>query len=347
MKTYKDLFIKIVSFDNLLQAAHRAAKGKRERACVLIFFYKLEDNLYRLREQLLSGTYKPGEYDTFYIYQPKTRMISAAPFRNRVVHHALIKIVGPLLERGFIFDSYANQKGKGTHKAIFRYQDFLQKYRYVLKCDIKKYFPSIDHDILKNLVRKRIACPPTLGLIDTIIDGSNPQEKVYHYFLGDTLFTPTERPRGLPIGNLTSQVFANYYLDPLDHFVKETLRCRAYVRYVDDFVLLADSKSQLWEWKREIARFLQSHRLKLHPRRCQVYPAKAVNRFLGQVVFRTHRRLPSENVRRFAKRLKRWREHPPGNLQQRLAAWTGHARQANTKGLLKSLGLGKFPKGRG
>ena len=283
-------------------------------------------------------------YHTFQIYDPKPRLISAAPFGDRVVHHALLNIIGPLLGRSFIYDSYANQVGKGTHKAIRRYQHFLKQFKFELKCDIKSYFPSIDHKILKSLIRKRIACPRSLWLIETIIDGSNPQPRVCDYFPGDSLFTPFERRAGLPIGNLTSQFFGNYYLNPLDHFIKETLRCKAYLRYVDDFVLFSDSKLQLREWKGNIRIFLGDFRLKLQPKRCHIYPSHQGIRFLGQVVYRTHRRLAADNVRKFKKRLRIWKKHPPLNLQQRLASWVGHASQANTFSLLVSLGLDNFRK---
>jgi len=340
MKTHKHLFAKIVAFENLLLAAQKAAAGKREQFYVMDFFYRLEENLWQLQEELQTQSYQPGQYSTFQIYEPKPRLISAAPFRDRVVHHALINVIGPLFERSFIFDSYANRVDKGTHRAIRRYQHFLRDYRYALKCDIRKYFPSIDHQILKALIRRRIADAQTLWLIDAIIDGSNPQEPVTDYFTNDDLFTPLERRKGLPIGNLTSQFFANLYLNPLDHFVKEILRCLAYLRYVDDFVLLANSKAELWAWREQIALFLQSLRLKLHPHHCYIFPARVGWRFLGQRVFRTHRLLLAENVRRFKRRRRLWQESPPDNLEQRLASWVGHASQADTYYLLQVLALG-------
>ncbi len=207
----------------------------------------------------------------------------------------------------------------------------------MLKCDIKKYFPSIDHAVLKSLIRKRISCSRTLWLIDTIIDCSNPQEKVCEYFPGDDLFVPHERRKGLPIGNLTSQFFANFYLNPLDHFIKEQLHCKAYLRYVDDFDLFSNSKQQLWEWKEKIIIFLYDYRLNLHPTRCQIHPTISEYRFLGQVVFKTHRLLPGANIRKFKNRLKKWSKTQPTNLQQRIASWMGHAIQANAHYLLTSL----------
>lgn len=337
MKTAKNLYAKITSFENLLLAAHKAAKGKRERYCVLRFFEKLEDHLYQLQDELNDCSYQPGTYSTFFIYEPKKRMISAAPFRDRVVHHALINVIGPVLEKSFIYDSYANRVGKGTHRAIHRYQHYLRTFDYVLKCDIKKYFPTIDHEILKQMMRRKIGDRQTLSLIDTIIDHSNAQEFVRDYFPGDSLFAPIERRKGLPIGNLTSQYFANFYLDGFDHFVKETLKCNGYLRYVDDSVLFGNSKHELWVWLKKIDQYLEKLRLKLNAKRVMVYPTSAATSFLGQVVFQSHRRLCSKNVRRFYKRWHAWQIAPPGNMEQRFASWVGHALQADTRGLLAQL----------
>ncbi|MEK7728837.1 MAG: reverse transcriptase domain-containing protein [candidate division KSB1 bacterium] len=340
MKTFTNLFAKITSFENLLLAAHKAAQGKRERPYVLLFFERLEDNLWRLQEELEAQTYRPGQYSTSRIYAPKPRLISAAPFRDRVVHHALINVIGPLFERSFIFDSYANRVGKGTHRAIRRYQHFLRLYEYVLKLDFKKYFPSIDHEILKALLRRRIGDLKALWLIDAIIDGSNEQESPMDYFAGDDLFTPITRQRGLPIGNLTSQFFANVYLDPLDHFIKEQLHCRAYLRYVDDSALFSQRKAELHAWREQVSVFTaEHHRIKLHHKHCYIYPARVGRHFLGQKVFRTHRLLAAVNVRSFKTRLRGWQESAPENLEQRLASWQGHAEQADTFRLRAALGL--------
>ncbi|MCP4300601.1 MAG: RNA-directed DNA polymerase, partial [Gammaproteobacteria bacterium] len=205
-----------------------------------------------------------------HIKDPKPRRISAAPFRDRVVHHALCHEVEPIFERGFIHDSYANRCGKGTHAGVERYERFRGGAAYVLRCDIYRYFPAIDHLILKQDLRRRITSSGTLWLLDTIIDGSNPQEPVLLRFPGDDLLTPVERRRGLPIGNLTSQFLANVYLDSLDHFVKEILRCRRYLRYVDDFALFHDDAGQLQEWQDRIRAFLTGRRLILHPEKTRI-----------------------------------------------------------------------------
>jgi len=166
MKTYKNLFAQLVSFENLYTAAQKAARGKREKLGVMLFFMKLEENLFHLQAELSTQRYCPGAYRSFSIYDPKPRMISAAPFRDRVVHHAMMNVIESILQRSLIFDTYANRVDKGTHRAIRRFQYYMQQYRFVLKCDIKKYFPSIDHEILKNLLRKRIGDPCVLWLID-------------------------------------------------------------------------------------------------------------------------------------------------------------------------------------
>jgi retron-type reverse transcriptase len=337
MKTCKNLFPQIVSFENLYDAANKAAHGKREKFSVMKFFSKLEENLFQLRDLLSSRQYVPGTYRAFFIYDPKPRLISAAPFSDRVIHHALMNVIGPILERSLIFDTYANRLGKGTHRAIRRFQEYARRYRFLLKCDIRKYFPSIDHKILKSLIRRLIGDRHVLWLIDAIIDHSNQQVEVLDYFPGDDLLTPVEQRKGLPIGNLTSQNLANYYLSPLDHFVKEVLRCRAYVRYVDDFALFSDDKDQLRGWLAEIHIFLERLRLKLHRRRSLISSSDGESRFLGQIVKPSCRRLRGENVRKFTRRLKRWQAQPPQNVKQRITSWLGHARQADSAALIRAL----------
>ena len=236
----RDLFDRIASFTALQAAALRAVRGKRAKPGASAFLANLEKEVLRLERELRNDRYGPGRYKTIEIRDPKHRIVSAAPFRDRVVHQAFCAVCEPVFERGFIHDSYANRKGKGTHRAITRYEAFRGRFRYVLRCDVYRYFPAIDHEILKADIRRRIACDRTLALADRIIDGSNPQEAVNEYFNGDNLFTPFERRRGLPISNLTSQFFSNLYLDGLDHFCKEVLRVKGYVRYVDDFALFHD-----------------------------------------------------------------------------------------------------------
>jgi len=315
----------------------RAICGKRGKPGAASFMANLERNLLRIERALRDGTWRGGGYTVIEVRDPKPRMVSAAPFADRVVHHALCSVVEPLFERGFIADSYANRKGFGTHRCVARYEHYRDRYRHVLRCDIYRYFPSIDHAILKQDLRRRIACAPTLALLDAIIDGSNPQEPVNMIFPGDDLFAPHVRRRGLPIGNLTSQLFGNVYLDGLDHFVREVLRAPGYVRYVDDFALFHDDPQVLEQWRIKIARYLEGRRLVLHPGKTHVVPCAEPAGFLGFVLHGNgHRRLPEDNVRRFRNRLRglrdRWRAGTieADEIGQRAQSWIAHAGHANT-----------------
>ncbi len=343
MKTHNRLFEQICSFENLLNASRKAQCGKRFQAEVARFNFHRERELYRLQEELQTRNYQPGAYHEFYIYEPKLRKISAAPYRDRVVHHALCNVIEPIFDRTFIFDSYACRKGKGTHKAVNRFTEFSRKNRYVLKCDIKKYFPSIDHDILKAMFRRKIRDVQTLWLMNLIVDGSNAQEQVLEYFEGDDLLTPLNRKRGIPIGNLTSQFFANIYLNGFDHFVKEDLRCRHYIRYVDDFVVLDSAKERLHQVKAEMERYLAKLRLKLHSYKCQIFPVKAGTDFLGYQIFPSHRRLRKSSVTRARRRFKRLqKDYSTGKISQHdvnqsVQSWLGHVRHADTYGLRRAI----------
>jgi hypothetical protein len=210
------------------------------------FEYPLADHLLELQSQLLSSSYQPGQYEHFTIHEPKRRKISAAPFRDRVVHHALCNIIEPRFERRFIPDSYANRLGRGSHRAVDRFQQFACRYTYALRLDIVKHFPSIDHEILQTILAKGIPEEDVMELVDKIIasgDGVLDEEYEMCWFPGDDLLACC-RPRGLPIGNLTSQFWSNCYLHPFDQFVKRELSCPAYLRYVDDIRCIAPAGSR-------------------------------------------------------------------------------------------------------
>jgi retron-type reverse transcriptase len=245
MKRVGNLWPQIVAFDNLLLAYRKARKGKGRKRSVAEFALGLETELLRLQRELSTGEYRPGEYRLFMIYEGKPRTIAAAPFPDRVVHHALMNLVEPPLDRQFVFDSYACRKGKGVHQAVDRYQAWAQRYRYALKMDVRQYFPSIDHLLLKEKLQARIKDARVLDLFDRIIDTAPPVEGVAYGFPGDDLLTPLERRTGIPIGNLTSQFLANLYLDDFDHWMKEQQRQPAYLRYVDDMIVLDDDKGRL------------------------------------------------------------------------------------------------------
>lgn len=337
------LFPRIIAFPNLLLAAKRASRGKRFRPNVAQFSLSMEEELHALRQDLISHRYRPGTYRTFVLREKKPRLISAAPFRDRVVHHALCNIIEPLVERSFLFDSYACRKEKGTHAAIERASHYARRFPYILKADIAQYFPSIDHEVLLNQLRRYLWDEDALWLVKTIIDGSNPQPEAAWYFPGDDLFTPMERRRGLPIGNQTSQFFANVYLNGLDHFVKEELRLPGYIRYVDDVLVFARDKPQLHETLAAMRTYCEGLRLTLHARKCVVGPTRAGFTFLGQRIFPTHRRLEAGNVRRFVRRLRQYHLHVrQGSLSLegvrcRVQSWIGHAKHADTVRLRRQL----------
>ena len=336
MKRANNLWAAVTSFGNLDRAASRAAKGKRLQTNVAQFLFDRERQLFQLQDELLSHAYQPGGYRTFEIYEPKRRMISAAPFRDRVVHHALCGVLEGVFEPSFIFDSYACRHGKGTHAAINRFQSFARKHRYVLQCDVRKFFPSVDHEILKRLIARKVKDKDVLWLAGRIIDCANKQESTGFFFPGDDLLTAGERRCGLPIGNQTSQFFANVYLNPFDHFVQEKLGAGCYVRYVDDFAIFSDDKRWLAEVRQKSSEFLAGHRLKLHPNKSVISRTQDGNRFLGFRIFPNHRLVSRENVQRMKRRLRKMQlEFQRGELngpeiRQRIVSWIGHVAHADS-----------------
>jgi retron-type reverse transcriptase len=344
-KIYQNLYEQVVSPLNLWFAYKDAARGKRYKPAAAHFEYDLEKNLIELEKELTGETYQPGEYHNFYIHKPKRRLISAAPFRDRVVHHALMNIIEPLFERQFIFDSYANRKGKGTHKALDRCTYFLRRYRYVMHLDVRQFFPSIDHEFLVGILSCSIGDKRVTNLVNKIIaSGAGVQAGEYKmvYFPGDDIFS-ANRPRGLPIGNLTSQHWANVYLNQLDQHAKRVLKCRAYIRYVDDILLFANDKRTLHNWRAEIISFLITLRLKIHESKAQPRPTKTGIPFLGFQVFSTHRRIRPQNGYAFQRHLKRMiLDVRNGNITQkefsgRLVSWFNHAGYGDTWGLKYSI----------
>ena len=343
------MFSIIAGWDNLLLAYQKAGRGKRGRGSVAAFEYHLEDNLYRLQEELQTQSYRPGGYNSFFIHEPKRRLISAAPFRDRVVHHALCNVIEPLFEPGFIEDSYANRVGRGTHRARNRCQEYARRFRYVLSCDVRQFFPSLDHAILRAQLARKITDTQVLWLIDQILqsgEGVLSEQYKMVYFPGDDLLAAL-RPRGLPIGNLTSQFWANVYLNPFDHFVKRRLRCKGYVRYVDDFLLFADDKPTLWAWKAALEEELARYRLTIHPG-AQPHPVTEGIPFLGFHILPDRRRLKRRKGVHFQRRFKQLvRQYQRGEISlERMNAsvqgWVNHARFGNTVGLRKKI-LGSQP----
>jgi len=329
---------KLTTLYNLELAFHKAAAGRRGRASVAEFERNLEVNLPLLREELVEERYRPGQYVSFHIHDPKKRLISAAPFRDRVVHHALVNMIEPIFERKFIFDTYANRKGKGTHKALDRCTYFMRRYRYVLPLDIRQFFPSIDHQVLLDMLFQVVADARVQNLCRQIVAsglGVLRDEYEMVYFPGDDLLSAS-RPRGLPIGNLTSQFWANVYLNPLDQFIKRQLKCRAYLRYVDDMLLFSNDKHGLHAWRQAVIDFVAGLRLTVHENSAQPRPCRVGVPFLGFQVYPDHRRLKRRKVVHARRRLKALAaRYQAGQIDSEkvrahIVAWTNHACHGDT-----------------
>ena len=338
-KTYGSLFPRIYDFQALHDAYCRARAGKRDRPEVQRFEQDLEGNLIELQNELIWGTYRTGEYRTFEIHEPKARRVAALPFRDRVVQHSLVAVIEPIWEARFVHDSYACRPGRGTHRGADRAQQMLRQVKrrhgrvVVLKGDVKSYFASIDHAILKRLLRRRIRCARTLALLDQIIDSSNQINA-----------TPGV---GLPIGNLVSQLAANIYLHELDAFVKHELREKHYVRYMDDFVIVHHDKAHLHAVRERIDRFL-GDRLRLQTNaKTQIYPVGLLRGrsldFLGYQMWPTHRRMRRSSIVRISRTLRKLqRLYERGQIgldrvRASVQSWLAHAAHADARGLCARL----------
>lgn len=345
MKRYGGLYQKTCSFENLYLAYLKARKGKRYKDEILKFGYHLEANLLKLQEELLNQSYKHGSYRTFIVNDSKKRLIKAAPFRDRVVHHALCNIIEPIFDRGFIHDSYACRKEKGTHRAIKRIESFMRsifskrsspREVYCLQCDISKYFASIDHNILIKLIRKRVKDKKALWLIEEIIDSSY-EDKFFENLFEFKL-------KGIPIGNLTSQLFANIYLNELDQFAKRGLLAKYYLRYMDDFIILDINKKRLHGHRALIQEFLEQElKLNLHSRKVNVFSAHQGINMLGYRFFKSYKLLRKDTVKRFIKRTKLYQnELSQGLIEEQkivrsIKSWLSYAEIANSWNLRQQI----------
>ena len=306
MKTYRRLYDTICSLENLYLAARKARRLKSRKRYVEDFALYRERILHGLREELLDRSYLPGKYREFRIYDPKERLICAAPYRDRVIHHALCNVLGPIIERRFVADSYSCQRGKGTLAAMERCRQYTNKFRWVLKCDVRKFFQSVDHGILMRKLERIIHCDDTLELCRRIIDSFNDTEAPVLVFAGDDLFTGASRLRGLPIGNLTSQLWGNFYLDEMDHLIKERLGAVGYARYTDDWLMWADDKARLMHMRDSITTYLGEIRLALNERKTSIMKTVYGVPFLGFRFFPSGRpHVLSCTKRRFERRTRR------------------------------------------
>ena len=300
-----ELWSKIVHWDNFLHAAHLAAKGKRYRDTTLGFFSRLDHNISRLIADVENERLDVGSYDCFVVYDPKRRVIHAPSFRDRVLHHAILNFCEPAFEKRMIFHSYACRQGKGQHAAVAQAVKLASQYPYFLKMDIRRFFDSIDHKIVKEQIRRQFREPKLRQLFDGIVDSYQ-----------------TKAGKGLPIGALTSQFLANSYLNPLDRFIKERMRQRGYVRYMDDFVVWDHSTKRLKLLLNETQDFL-CNRLGLEfTPQPYIQHTKVGMDFLGFRVFPGWIELTNRSKQRFKKKMKRMLSNPhrysERELQQRL-----------------------------
>lgn len=292
------IFHHIISVENLLVSWREFLRGKKKRRDVAEFSLNFLDNILSLHKKLKEKTYRHGGYQAFKINDPKPRNIHKASVRDRLVHHAIYRILYPYFDRKFIFDSYSCQIGKGTHRAIYRFRNFGRvvsknntRACWVLKCDIRKFFANIDHRILKNILEKYVGDKDVLWLFTQVIDSFETKNK-----LGV----------GLPLGNLTSQLLVNIYMNKLDHHIKRELKIKFYIRYADDFVILHENKSYLGKIIPKISEFLEKElKLSLHPDKVFIKTLSSGVDFLGWVNFPKHRILRASTKRRMMRKLKK------------------------------------------
>ena len=269
------IFEHITSVENLFQAWEEFKKGKVKKRDVIIFSLNLENNIFELRQKLVSTEWKSDGYASFSIKDPKPRSIHKASVRDRVFYQAVYRVLYGIFDSVFIYDSYSSRVGKGTHAGIKKLEVMLRKLSqnytkpaFALKCDVKKFFDSIDHEIFRSLIGEKISCSRTIGLLKKVIDS-------FHK-------TPN---KGLPLGNVTSQVFANVYMNPFDWYVKTQLGMKRYVRYCDDFVILSQNRNELVELIPKIQKFLADNlKLELHPDKILIYNFHQGIDFLGAVL---------------------------------------------------------------
>ncbi len=329
-KTYNNLWDQLCSYENLESAFRKARRSKTKKLYVLEFEKNLAENLLQLRNELLLHSYTPRHLKTFILQDPKTRKISKSEFRDRVIHHALCNVIEPIFDRSFIYDSYANRTGKGTLKAIQRFDSFKKKAGrnnklkvFVLKADIKHYFDTVDHEVLLNIIKNKIKDEKVIWLIKKILSN-------YHL---------NEEGKGMPLGNLTSQFFANVYLNELDYFIKHKLQVSYYIRYVDDFVIFNNSLLELLKYKNEIGMFLKKLKLELHPEKTYMRRLDKGIGFLGFRIFYHHKLLKKSNMKKMERKLSLFlKEFKMGSLSYNevlfsVEGWCAYAKYGSTHNL--------------
>lgn len=300
MKIYRDLFNDIVSAENLFSAWDKFKNGKRKKKDVRLFEWNLEENIFKLHRELKGKTYRHSSYTSFNISDPKPRNIHKAQVRDRVLHHAVFQILNPIFEAGFISASFSCREGYGTHKGVRFLQSTLRKASkngkvpcFVLKCDIRKFFDTIDHNILLAILKKKVKDNDTVWLLEKIIAS-----------FASTHF-PLVANKGVPIGNLTSQLFANIYLNELDVFVKQKLKVKYYLRYTDDFLIVSGDKEYLEKIIPKIVLFLEEKlSLKIHEEKTKIRKISQGIDFLGYIAFVSYMLVRTKTKKRMFKKFR-------------------------------------------
>jgi len=340
MKSYNNFYLKIYNLSNLILAWRNARKGKTKKHYVIEFEKDLIKNLLELQEELKQQTYKPIPLKTFILRDPKTRKISKSAFRDRIIHHALFRVIEPIFDKTFIYDSCANRIGKGNLFALERFYKFFRKisgngirienefednnfvYGYCLKADIKHYFQEVSHNVLLKIIKRKIKDEKVIWLIKRILG---------NYYIEN---------KGMPLGNLTSQFFANVYLNDLDYFVKHNLKVKYYIRYVDDFVILHENKGQLESWFKEINRFLRNKlKIELHPDKSRIISLSRGIDFVGFRNFYYYRLLRKRNVKNMLLKVEKYGKGKicKEKLLEIFQGWNAYAKWANSFKLRKSV----------
>lgn len=322
MKRAGNLLPHILDMDNLRLAFWKASKGKRYSREVLAYQGNIEANLRDLQKQIATGLVEVGKYRYFKVFEPKERQICASAFSEQVLHHALMNVCHEVFERHLVYDSYASRKGKGVHAALARAQEFARQYPWYLKLDVRKFFDSVHHDVLKAQLARLFKDPRVLEIFGKIIDSyaASPE-------------------RGLPIGNLSSQYFANHFLSGLDHHIKEVLRIPAAVRYMDDIVLWDHDRASLKAAHQAIKRYVEAElQGALKPE--VLGPSARGLTFLGYRIFPNHRVLSRQSKQRFIRKFRllearydtgEWDEATCQRRAAPLLAFLGHARTRKFK----------------
>lgn len=323
MKTHTDLYPQLCAFPAIYLAYCSCRKGKREQEYAMEFEQDLEQNLFELRTELAEERGHPGPYSQFFVEDPKRRLINAPPFRDRIVHRLISdRVLAPIFGPALIDDTFACVKTRGTHAAVDRIQRFMRRYPertgYALQLDVRSYFASIDHEVLYGLIARKIRDQRVVRVIRQIIESYEDSPGV-----------------GIPLGNLTSQWFANIYLNELDRFAKHNLGVKHYIRYMDDVALLHEDRDQLWAWRDDIEEYLSNQlHLRLHPKKRVLTPIDRGIDYLGYIVYRDHRRVRSRNVHRVYRNLEKMESGAfDRDARSSIASWIGYTKHADTYGL--------------